>query len=94
MITADFNIGDSILFLFPNAKPGKDFVVKVIDGQFELSEWNLPEPVPKVSELSSVYSQAQALKKVVPTETEQLIKRLEEAENAILMLMDLQMGGM
>lgn len=75
MLESQKNIGDSILHLFPNAKVNVDFKV-IHDGEsFKLIEWNIPNQVPSLEELETVFEQAQEGRNIPPINELEVLKK-------------------
>lgn len=59
LLESQKNIGDSILYLFPNASMNNNFKV-VYDGvSFKLTMWDITPNIPSLKELESVFEKAQ-----------------------------------
>lgn len=80
----------AIQAMYPNAIYGKDFIVQDRgEGSF-ISQWNLPVSKPTEAELHQAWERVKD-KPIPGPEMDQLKKRVEETENAILVLMDMNL---
>ncbi|MDF2789827.1 MAG: XkdW protein [Neobacillus sp.] len=95
-------IATTILHMYPNINLTDFEVYRYPNDTWKITKWNLPVPKPTVQQITSywdVHKDEILLEQqsppselvVLKEENVQLKKRVEETENAILMLMDMSL---